>query len=294
MRRQLVVNGALFALALGTLALVWTTREAPTTAELRARKDKLLPSFRKDGVTRLSLSEAGRELELSRSPDQTDSGDFRIVKPWQERADIGTVNQLLGSLDLASALRPADGVSDAQAGLNARALRIQLETAGKSQVLRLGGPAPTPPGARYAEVTSAGASKRYVVSQGVAAELELPFDKFREPLLLEYGRHELSRITTGSGLATVTLDLGEHNTFHTLFHSAAELANPSATEPVLTALSRLRTEQFVEADEALQALGTSGDGVGLELVDKSIAPVRLILGSQCPKEPPLALALREQ
>ena len=106
MRQQLLVNGALLALALGTLVVVWATREAPTTSELASRKDKLLPSFRKDAVSRLVLSHDGRELVL----EATTPGEFRIVAPWPERADVATVNQLLGAIDLASALRPAPGV----------------------------------------------------------------------------------------------------------------------------------------------------------------------------------------
>ena len=64
MRQQLLVNGALLALALGTLGVVWATREAPTTGELAARKDKLLPNYRKDAVSRVVLSQDGRELVL--------------------------------------------------------------------------------------------------------------------------------------------------------------------------------------------------------------------------------------
>ncbi len=297
MHRQLFVNGALLALALGTLGVVWATREAPTTAELQSRKDKLFVSFRKDAISKLVLAQAGRELVLEPSHGadaDADRGDFRIVKPWLERADIASVNQLLGSLDSASALRGADGVSKAQAGLDGAALRIRLEMAGKSTSLTLGGPAPSPAGARYVEVESAGTSKRYVVSQGVAAELSVPFDKFRESRLLEYGRSELSRISLGQGTALIELHLGAHGSFYTLQNGEHELASHTVTERVFTALSRLATEQFVEIEDARKTLSHDSRSVGLTLVDKAITPITLSFANSCPRDPSLALVLREQ
>ncbi len=293
MRRQLLVNGALLALALGTLGVVWATREAPTTAERASRKDKLFQSFRREAISRLVLSASGQELVLEPSRG-ADAGDFRIVKPWPERADIASVNQLLGSLELASALRAADGVSNEQAGLNGSALRIRLDMADKSQTVTLGGPAPSPAGARYAEVQSDGTSKRYVVSQGVATELSMPFDKFRESRLLEYGRREIRRIEVGEGVSHTALDLGEHGALYTFKNGEHGLASHVFTERLLTALSRLTTEQFVELDQAREALKHSPWSVGLTLVDKAIAPITLGFTNACPKDASLALVLREQ
>jgi hypothetical protein len=290
MRQQLLVNGALLALALGTLGVVWATREAPTTGELASRKDKLLPSFRKDAVSRVVLSQDGRELVL----EATTPGEFRIVKPWPERADVATMNQLLGALELASALRPADGVSTEAAGLTGNALAIRLEMAGKPQIIRLGGPAPTPTGARYAEVEQGGSRTRYVVTQGVATELSPPFDKFREPRLLEYGRSELASVELGQGEAKVQLDLGPHGIYFTLPNGQHELANHEVTGRVLTALSRLTTEQFVELDEARQALNAGAQTLALTLTDKAVPALTLRLGQTCPKEPAQALLLLEQ
>ena len=290
MRPQLLVNGALLALALGTLGVVWMTREAPTTFELASRQDKLLSSFRKDAVSRLVLSYEGRELVL----EATKPGEFRIVEPWPERADVATVNQLLGAIDLASALRPAPGVSDETAGLGGRGHGLRLEMAGKSQTIRLGGPAPTPTGARYAEVEEDGVRQRYVVTQGVASELSVPFEKFREPRLLEHGRSELFSVTLGEGMAKVQLDLGPQGIFFTLPNGQRELASHQVTDRVLTALSRLVTEQFVEVDEARKALGTGAQRLTLTLTDKTAPPITLSVASACPKEPSLALLLVER
>src|SRR4026209_1429666 len=85
MRRQLIVNATLLALALGSLVAVWATRHAPTTSSVDARKEKLLTTGNDAAIPRVVLRRAGRELELVR--DDGVPGGFRIVKPWTEPAD---------------------------------------------------------------------------------------------------------------------------------------------------------------------------------------------------------------
>lgn len=290
MRRQSWVNGLLAALALATLGVVWITRETPTTAQLAERKGKLLLVFRKDAVTRLTLTQNGRDLELVPNRTPAESGEFRIVRPWPERADIATVNQLLGALDLASALRPADDVPLEAAGLNGKAPRIRIETAGTAALLTLGGPAPSPAGAHYVEVASAGSIKRYVVSEGVANELSIPLEKFREARLLEYGRSELGRIVltqqrakrSSTGvmepyLERVELERGEHGVFFLRSDAGRELANPELTSRVFTALSRLSAEAMVETEDAQRQVSGTDKRVELQLVDHALPPVTLSL-----------------
>jgi len=305
MRRQLLVNGLLAALALGSLAVVWATRETPTTAQVAERKGKLLPIFRKDAVARVTLTRDGRELELVPSGAAGEPGEFRIVRPWAERADIATVNQLLGALDLASSLRAADDVTPEAAGLNDKSPRIRVEASGITTLLTLGGPAPRPAGARYVEVASAGTSKRYVVTEGVASELTVPLAKFRETRLLEYGRSELAKIVLSQPLAKppsgattpyverLELERGEHGVFFVRIDGRRELANPELTGRLFAALSRLSAETMLETADAQQQLQRQGNGprVELELRDKSVAPITLSLA---PAEGSQWLVLREQ
>lgn len=292
MRRQLLVNGALVALALGTAALVWTTRDKPTTSELGERQNKLLASFRKEDVSRISLRRAGEVLELER--DQK-SGDFRIVKPWQERADAATVSQLLASLELASWLRAAEGLSNEQTNLLPGALTIEVETGSVSQRILIGGPAPSPPGAHYARSYFVGGSARtVVVSAGVMSELEVPFEKFRETRLLEYGRRELKKLSIQSPLGHVDLEQREHGAFFTTNRGHSELAQPAALERVLTALSRVASEHFVEPEAARAALGNDSITVAVESSEPGAPRLTLRFSASCPPAPELGLVLREE
>lgn len=289
MRRQLLVNGALLALALGTLGVVWATRETPTTTQLAERKDKLWPAFRREDVRRVLLRRDGKELELLR-----EGGELRIVKPWAERADVATAQKLLGGLELASALRPADGVAPASAGLGDRALSIRVEGGQKPQILRLGGEAPAPSGARYAEVELDGTRRLYVVSQGVAAELDVPFERFRETRLLELGRSELAAITITSAAQRLELEQREHGAFFVRIGDAWQLARREAVDAILDALSRLSSEQLLEADLARSALGADAREVKLRAFDEGAAPITLRFGAQCPTASDQAVVLREQ
>jgi hypothetical protein len=293
MRRQLIVNATLVALALGTLAAVWATRNTPTTANLLARQGKLLTIWDRDGVTRVVLRRSGQQLELVK--DSAVPGGFRIAKPWAEPADAATISALLGSLELASAVRPASEVSRDTAGLTKPSLEIRLEMAGKSQTIALGGPAPAPEGARYVEVVSPGnPTSRSVISKGLVAELDLPLSKFRETRLFEYGRAELAKLHIEGPAGKAVLEQPSPGVFFWQSGGGAELANPDAIERVLTALSRFSSEELVEPDAARKGLGPQPLRIVVELKDKAKAPITFSLGGPCGAAPGQVFLLRER
>jgi hypothetical protein len=302
MRRALIVNGVIVALALGTLGVVWATRDAPGTSELLARKHKLLSVWDKARVSRIRLSRGGQQVELLRDASAGVEGDFRIVKPWQERADIATVNALLGSLDLATSLRSAEGVDRERAGLSRPLLEISLEMSGTSHVLKLGGAAPAPTGARYLEATSGSGPPRVVlVSAGLIAELDVPFEKLREPRLLSLEQRDLARlsITHAAGKLEVVQSKPAADASGTTFlvrrGERRELADRDALLRISTALSRLVTPQFVEPEQARALIAKDATSIRVELerVAKAGPPITLSLGGACPSAAEQKLVLVE-
>lgn len=289
MQRSLLINGALVALALGTFGLVWATREAPTTSERLARKNQLFPEFRRERIERLTLSQANSTLELRR-----EDGEFQIVRPWQERADIASVNKWLSAADMATVERPAEGVSDERAGFGSSAYRVTLAAPGKPMTLTLGGPAPAPSGARYARVESDGRVLTYVVRGSVASELEVPFETFRETRMLEYGKRELAKIKVESPAGAVELEQREHGAFFLRVGDAWELARPDGLRRITEQLARFSSELFVEPEQARAALATAAVHLQLEPKDAAAGPVTISLGGKCPKNEQQALLLREQ
>jgi hypothetical protein len=296
MRRQLIVNGVIAALALGSLGVVWATRDAPTSSELNARKNKLFATWDRDAVTQLLLRRGGVAMELLRDASSGVEGDFRITQPWQERADIAAVSTLLGSLELASQLRAADGVGRAQAGLNEPSLEITVKMASGAQTLRLGGAAPAPAGARYVELNGAGGARVVIVSAGVASELDMPLDKLRDPRLLELGRSDLAKLTLEQASGKVELLQQKPGTFYLQRASALELAGREASERILTALSRLVTSQFVAPAQARSEIAkdSAAQRVLLEPSDKAKPKLTLSFGGACPGRDEQSLVLREE
>lgn len=288
MQRQLIVNGAILALALGTLGLVWATLDAPGTDQIEARSAKLLASFTREAVSRVVLTRGQDRLELVRAGD-----DFRIVSPWQERADIASVASLLGALEQAAPVRPAD-VPREQAGLTRPRLSIALQSKQGRQTLLLGGPAPAPAGAHYAEVNAEGSAPRlYTVNARLLTDLDQPFSKFRETRYVEYAASDLRLIQLSHAGVTlqITQDLAGERWFE--LYARKELAAREAVDAVLTALARLSTEQFLDPASARAALSTDVVQVRLEPHDPALPPVELKLGGACPGAPSLIVVLRE-
>jgi hypothetical protein len=296
MRRQLIVNGVIAALALGSLIAVHATRSSPTSSELEARKQKLFATWNRQAVTRVRLRRGGVELELVRDAGSGVEGDFRITKPWQERADIASVSALLGSLELASYLREADGASRKQAGLDQPLIELIVEMAGKSQTLRVGGPAPAPSGSRYLEIGSAGESRLVTISGGVVTELDLPLDKFREPRLLEVGRAEVAKLSISHEQSKVELRQPKPGQFFMARAGSSELAGREGTERMFLALSRLVTQKFADPAWARAEIARDATAihVTLELSDRAKPAIALSLGAACPDVPGQRVALREE
>jgi hypothetical protein len=292
MRKALAVNAALAALALGTLGIVWATRDSATTRELAARQSKLLVEWNDAAITKISLRRGPARLELSRG---SAADAFRIQKPWQEQADIATTKALVSSLELASALRPADGVTRQAAGLSEPSLEISLEMAGKTQILRLGGPAPAPPGSRYAEVVDARQKSRlFTVSQGLVDELDKPWDAYRETRLLELGRDDLAKLTIEGPGGRSELIRKDGAFLLSRPSGGSELADGEALDRVLTALTRIVSERFVEPEEARRALGPEAVRLLLEPKATGQGKVTLSVGGSCPGAAEQTLVLRER
>ncbi|HYP89529.1 MAG TPA: DUF4340 domain-containing protein, partial [Polyangiaceae bacterium] len=289
MRRPLLVNGALVALALGTLGIVWATRDVATTSELQARKNQLFPELDLAKVSAVSFSRDREVLELRR-----EGGEFRIAKPWPERADVATMNKWLSAADMAMAERPADGVSDERAGFRDGAFQVTLEVGTKRLKLTLGGPAPTPEGARYAKVEAAGQTRVCVVRGSVASELDVPFERFRETRLLEYGKRELAKISLTSPKGAIELEQREHGAFFLRVAEKWELARPLGIRVVMEQLAHLSSELFVDPEQARALLHDAPIHLKLEPRDQAAPPVTITIGATCPKDAQLALLLREQ
>ncbi len=199
-RRFLARHGTTLALTLAAVgagayyALV--ARDAPTTAELEKRKRNLFSVWRRDAITGLEVSARGATAKLTIVGGEVDSG----IRPWlvelggvTHPASEQMVDQLLGTLEFATFEREVREASvRAEAKLDAPRVVVAVTMGSDTVRLRVGGPAPTPSGAVYAEVEGRGL---YVITGQLAAALDIDVPALRSRRLVPYLSTELSGLS---------------------------------------------------------------------------------------------------
>lgn len=285
----LLLAGAAASLAFYVLVI---DRKSPTTAEVERRKRNLLPMWRADELTEVTLTAKGATAKLTPKPD-ADAG----ILPWEleldgarhPAAELG-VDQLLGTLEYAVFEREVrDPAVRAEAKLDAPSVTLSLTMSGQRYEVRVGGPAPSPPGARYVEVRGRGEPSLFVITRELAAALEVDPRTLRSRRLVPYLSPELSRIElSGKGgarkLVRAPWHAGRGGAFR--FEGSAEhgsvRADADVFDKMLGALGGLESAAFLDDDEGSRALSPE---VTLTLVPSDGRPAGVLsLGGACPKK----------
>ncbi|MFS8068017.1 MAG: hypothetical protein ACMG6S_16810, partial [Byssovorax sp.] len=151
----------LSVLALGAGASVlWLDRDRVTTTEAEARRKNLFEAYRPDDITELTITAAGKTARLFRG-ELDDAGQ----RAWQVEiegaryaADERAKDQLVSALEMGTAERwvARDAVDQRGFGLDPEKIAITVAMGRIKLRLRVGGPAPSPEGSRYAEVEGRG------------------------------------------------------------------------------------------------------------------------------------------
>ncbi|MFO0755316.1 MAG: DUF4340 domain-containing protein [Byssovorax sp.] len=182
------------ALAAG-VAVLWVDRGTVTTGEAEQRRKSLFEVWRADEVTEIEIDLHGEKAKIFRGAT-TDAGQ----RPWEVElggarfaAEAPVVDQLLGALDMASVERriPEGSVDRAAFGLDKPRLRIAVSMGRQHLALRIGGAAPTPADAVYAEVEGKGV---VVVTRQLAAALEVEPAALRSRTLVPYSAGDLGAL----------------------------------------------------------------------------------------------------
>lgn len=183
----------LTALALGAgAAVLWLDRDRVTTAEAESRKKNLFEAYRPDDITELTITVAGKQARLLRG-ELDDAGQ----RAWQVEidgaryaADERAKDQLVSALEMGTAERwvAKDAVDPKALGLAPERIAVTVAMGRLTLRLRVGGPAPSPEGARYAEVEGRGVA---VITRELAAALEIDPTSLRSRTLLPYAESEV-------------------------------------------------------------------------------------------------------
>lgn len=299
-----IVNGALLLGAVALTAAVIGTSQSVTTSEKLSREGNVLSVFRPEQVTTLTLIRLGvgkdalgpRELRLVRDDKSPDRADYFLGTRGGTRADGAAVSELLAALEYAAWLRTIEASAvDRQAfGLHEPRLELRLEMGSVSYRLLVGGPAPTPQGAFYAELGGTGVTSPGVgiVSGELVQKLDQDFQTFAGKLLLPYSKSDLSQLRL-SGEGGERVIVSDEVGFRLESERGPRL-DDAAVDRVLFQMARVSAERFADVGAVKQALA-EGPRVRIEQVPKSGAAVVVEVGGACPSQgggEPLVAALR--
>ena len=274
--RGVLVNGAIAVLALASVVAVIAPRNVATTGESEGRQQNLLQVFRSEDATRVELTRAGQKLAFERAGSDGGAAVFRLVEPVKELADAATVDKFLSALADARTLRAVDrGPALSTFGLDKPQLTVKVKTDARSYDVALGGPAPTPAGARYALV----GGSVVVLSKSVADDLSVELEAFRLRSLVSVNEAGVTRIT----IKSPTLDIALKRKSGTNFVIEGDgnvLADRDTLKSLFFQLGRLSATRFLAEAEATSALGS--EHARFELTSKDAPPLVFEAGGSCP------------
>lgn len=299
--RSQLVNLALVALALGLVVAVVVTSGKVTTSEQDARSFNLLPSYREDDVSRITLEKDGTKLVLERA-SSGDAGDttWNLKEPVQEEADAYAVDKLLGSLEFARVVRriKPEEVNRNAFGLDAPSWKMRIDMGSIHYTLSLGKNAASPPEARYLELAAENAPTSGVVIIGpdLVKELDIDSGALRGRQMLPYTSSVLERIViTGSDGSTKKLKSLPNDRWRFDGMQSDVRVNRDAFGAVLLQFARTKADHFLEIEQGKAALGTS-QLVRLELFPKDGSKPKAVIevGGKCPKSENDVVAVRRE
>jgi hypothetical protein len=111
-------------------------RGSVTSKELADRAARVLPSFVRDKVERITVQRKGVEVVLARKRDKDGLGNLALVAPIEAPADSEAGDRLLGELEWLSARRTVE--DNGQFGLDQPRFRVSYVVAGAKHVLAVG------------------------------------------------------------------------------------------------------------------------------------------------------------
>jgi uncharacterized protein DUF4340 len=291
------VTASLVVLAFGLAAYVYVDRGSVTTAEREGRKGQIFSAFRAGELQSVRVRRGGESYALLRAPGVRDAEGKEETR-WQIEArgrkvdaDPAAADKFVSALEFASPERrlPGGGAGRAETGVEAPRLTIEIAMGSLSPRLVVGGPAPRPEGAVYAEAEGT----LVVLRKETLAAIDLPASAFLPRELVPYLSTDLARVELGGegGLRTLTRDSGQAP-WRFVQGGDVRAARPAADQ-LGQALADLRADAVLEPSEAERAQA-SAPLVQMALVprDGAKSTARYVVGGACPSRPDDVVARR--
>lgn len=289
--RSLVLNWALVAVALSSLAAVVATRDTVTSEETELRARHLFLQFDETSIQKLRIAGDPPLVVVRSSGEQR----FEITEPVNAAAEEATVDQLLRALRFATWLRevPKQDADRKALGLDPAQTSIELTHGHEQLELRLGGSAPAPSGARYVEIRGGQRPGVFVVGESTARDLTPELSDFRVQRLIPVSREQLVQVDVASKGVLVSVGRGNTRGWHFLGRFGDARLDPTALDRLFLQFARVEREDFVDVEVARSAQ-KEADTARLTFVGKGEPKeVRMVVGGRCTERKGGILALRE-
>ncbi len=247
------VTGALVVAAALLAGVAYWDRDRISTEEASSRKLQLFEAWRPDEVDTLLVEGANGRVEVRRHIEANGDHGFSLKDGDRKlTADEQEVEDFMLTLEYASFERRVEGLDRKTLGLDSPIIVVTVAMAKFHYVLRIGGEAPSPEGAHYAEVEGGARPKTlYVVKAAlVKALLEEP-RSLRSKQLSPYvssavasyelgGPFEWTLRRAGSG-GRATVDLAIESSA-----TGKQRASFRTVDAWTTSLARLEALRFIE------------------------------------------------
>ncbi|GAB4276952.1 MAG: hypothetical protein Kow0092_32730 [Deferrisomatales bacterium] len=234
---------AVFAALAAYLSFVENPRyEARQEAEAKA--GLLFEGFDPDAVTELALSGKRGAVRVTKG----DEDRWRVVEPWDDRADDGAVRGILDDLKRLKADKEVAGPDADLAAFGLDAPEVAVETQGAAVRLAVGAETPTG-GSRY--VRAGDGPVKVAPASSVMGLLREPEALRNKDVLEGYPWSRLAAVEVRSAGAEPIRLVKEGESWRLEQPFAAE-ADPDAAERVADKLRWARIERFLDGDEAAE------------------------------------------
>lgn len=283
----------LFLLVAGLGAFVWFyERDLPGSDERAERAKQLLPELDTDAVTGLELATEKGTVVLTRSrPASTEAGDdaaapetaetgWHIASPLEARADEAAVEAVLSTLAGLERKRTLEDLDPAAAGLDEPRARITIRAAEQETVLEVGASVPASGDVLVALDETL---PYFVTGGGIVEQIDKAPGEWRDPDLFPWVRADVDRVrlVTPAG----ELLLARRGDEFWVEEPYTDRADPGAVSRLLTALTDLRAERFLDEPAAESGLAEPEARLEVVLTGRE-EPVRVALGAAIEAEPP--------
>lgn len=284
--------------AAGVVVVLVVDRGTVTTQEAEYRKRNLVPAWRPEEITSITLTAHGKTAKVKLG-EPTEAGQ----RLWEVEIDGGRflaaqqmVDQLLGTLEYATFERQVsrEAVSEGELGLASPGTVVTVEMGRNTYRVAVGGAAPSPKDARYCEAPSG----VYVITAQLASALDMEPDALRTRTFVPYLSTELrGLLVDGEGgprhfaRAAWSGSRGAGFRFDGSTPEGDVRADAEAIDEVLGALGALQAETFLADDAADRALAKR---VTVTLVPKDEKEPKAVIevGGACPGQEGQVVAVR--